>query len=243
MIRQFPQRHNLHLLFANFGGKLCLMALPKLKAKPPKLYTVDQYLEMERDALERHEYIDGEIFLMAGESDNHEIISANLSGELYIQLKGKDCQFRIKDAKIKSGGFAKEAETSAKGMFSYPDLVVICGEVKYHDQRKDIILNPKVIIEVLSDSTGNFDRGDKFIRLRMFNETLTDYVLVSQDKPQVEHFVRQDDNSWKVYTYIGLDKICSIESIGCTLKLAEIYDRIKFSKKTLSFLKEIENIK
>ena len=128
-------------------------------------------------------------------------------------------------------------------MFSYPDLVIVCGEVKYHDKKKDIILNPKVIIEVLSDSTGNFDRGDKFTRLRMFNETLTDYLLVSQDKPQIEHFVRQEDNNWKIFTYIGLDKVCPIESIECELKLAEVYDRIKFSKKTLSFLKEIENIK
>ena len=171
------------------------------------------------------------------------MFSANLSGELYIQLKGKDCQARIKDAKIKSGGFAQTEGQSMKGMFSYPDLVVICGEVKYHDKKKDIILNPKVIIEVLSDSTGNFDRGDKFTRLRMFNETLTDYLLVSQDKPQIEHFVRQDDNNWKVFTYIGLEKMCPIESIECELKLREVYDRIKFSKKTLSFLKEIENIK
>ena len=219
------------------------MALPKLKAKQEKLYTVDQYLEMERETLERHEYIDGEIFLMAGESDEHGDISVNLIIELGNQLKGKDCRVRTKDAKVKSGGFTQKAGQSMKGMFSYPDLVIVCGEVKYHDKKKDIILNPKVIIEVLSDSTGNFDRGDKFTRLRMFNETLTDYLLVSQDKPQIEHFVRQEDNNWKIFTYIGLDKVCPIESIECELKLAEVYDRIKFSKKTLSFLKEIENIK
>ena len=219
------------------------MALPKLKAKSEKLYTVDQYLEMEREALERHEYIDGEIFEMAGESDAHGDISVNLIVELGNQLKGKDCRVRTKDAKVKSGGFSTLPGKSMKGMFSYPDLVVICGEVNHYDKRKDIILNPKVIIEVLSESTGDFDRGDKFIRLRMFNETLTDYILVSQDKPQIEHFVRQDDNSWKIFTYIGLDKVCRIESIECELKLTEVYDRIKFSQKALNFLKEIENIK
>lgn len=219
------------------------MALPKIKAKEEKLYTVDQYLEMEREALERHEYIDGEIFEMAGESDAHGDISVNLVAELRTQLKGKDCRVRTKDAKVKSGGFTQLPGKSMKGMFSYPDLVVICGDVNHYDKRKDIILNPKVIIEVLSESTGDFDRGDKFTRLRMFNETLTDYILVSQDKPQIEHFVRQDDNSWKIFTYIGLDKVCRIESIECELKLSEVYDRIKFSQKALNFLKEIENIK
>jgi Uma2 family endonuclease len=171
------------------------MALPKLKAKSEKLYTVDQYLEMERKAVERHEYIDGEILEMAGESDEHGDISVNLIIELGNQLKVKDSRVRTKDAKVKSGRFSTLPEKSMKGMFSYPDLVVICGEVNHYDKRKDIILNPKVIIEVLSESTGDFDRGDKFIRLRMFNENLTDYILVSQGKPQIEHFVRQDDNS------------------------------------------------
>ncbi|MGI9034947.1 MAG: Uma2 family endonuclease [Pyrinomonadaceae bacterium] len=219
------------------------MALAKLKVEAEKLYAVDEYLKLDRESQERWEFLDGEVRMMAGESEHHGIISANLSGELYLQLKGKNCQARIKDAKIKSGGFAQNIGQSTKGMFSYPDLVVICGEVKYYDKQKDIILNPKVIIEVLSESTEIYDRNDKFTRYKMFNETLTDYILVSQDKPQVEHFIRQDDHSWKVFTYIGLDKICPVESIECELKLSEIYDRIKFSKRTLKFLKEIENIK
>ncbi|NJM54486.1 MAG: Uma2 family endonuclease [Blastocatellia bacterium] len=88
---------------------------------------------------------------------------------------------------------------SKKGVFSYPDLVVVCGKVEYHDKNKDIILNPKAIIEVLSDSIEVFDRNNKFTRYKLFNPTLTDYILVSQDKPQVEHFIRQDDGSWKVF--------------------------------------------
>ncbi len=218
------------------------MGLAKLKAKARTDYTVDEYLEMERAALERHEYIDGEIFQMAGESDEHGDISVNLISELRFQLKHKDCRVRAKDAKVKSGGFNQAVGKSTKGMYSYPDLVVVCGEVIYHDVKKDVILNPKVIIEVLSDSTELFDRNDKFTRFRMFNETLTDYVLVSQEKPQIEHFIRQDDRSWKQFIYIGLDNICRIESIECSLDLKEIFDRIKFSKKTLDFLKEIENI-
>ena len=218
------------------------MPLARLKLKSKTAFTVDEYLQMERAADERHEYIDGEIFKMAGESDAHGIISANLSGEIYNQLKTKDCRLRIKDAKIKSGGFNQAVGKSTKGMFSYPDLVIVCGEVIYHDKQKDVILNPKVIIEVLSDSTEHYDRNDKFTRYRMFNETLTDYVLVSQEVPQIEHFIRQDDNAWKQYTFIGVDKTCPVESIECRLDLQEIYDRIVFSKKTLDFLKEIENI-
>ena len=219
------------------------MKTAKLKEREPQLFTIAEYLKSERESPERREYIDGEIFLMAGESDEHGDISVNLVRELSLQLKGKDCRVRTKDAKIKSGGFARKIGESTKGMFSYPDLVVICGEIKYHDKKKDIILNPKVIIEVLSESTADFDRSEKFTRFRMFNETLTDYILVSQDKPVIEHFIRQDDNSWKVFTYIGLESSCPVSSIECELKLGEVYDRIKFSKQTLKFLKEIENIK
>ncbi|MDQ3131149.1 MAG: Uma2 family endonuclease [Acidobacteriota bacterium] len=242
MIKQNSERNNLRLFLPEIDVKLIAMGYAKLKKDSEKIFTVEEYLKLEREAVERHEYFDGEIILMAGESDNHGTISANISGELYLQLKGKDCQLRIKDAKIKSGGFAPTAGKSTKGIFSYPDLVIVCGEVKHYDKKKDIILNPKIIVEVLSESTEIFDRNDKFTRYKMFNETLTDYVLISQDKPQIEHFIRQEDNSWKMFTYIGLDKNCRIESIECELKLAEIYDRIVFSQKTLNFLKEIESL-
>jgi Uma2 family endonuclease len=218
------------------------MAIPKLKEKKTRKYTIEEYLEMERESIERHEFIDGEVFLMSGESDNHGIISMNLSGLMFLNLRNKNCQGRVKDAKIKSGGFSLNTK-SKKGMFSYPDLVVICGKVEYQDEKKDIILNPKIIIEVLSDSTEKFDRNDKFVRYRMFNETLTDYILVSQDRPQVEHFIRQDDGSWKNFTFIGLDKTFTIDSVECTLNLSEIYDRVEFSQEALDFLEEIANIK
>jgi Uma2 family endonuclease len=217
------------------------MPFPKFKKSVFQAYTVEEYLEFERSSPERHEYIDGEIFLMAGESDEHGDISVNLTREISLQLKGKDCRVRVKDARVKSGGFTIKTQ-SMKGMFSYPDLVVVCGEIKYHDKRKDIITKPKVIIEVLSEATEVFDRNNKFTRYKMFNPTLTDYILVSQEKPMIEHYIRQDDNSWKVFTYIGLDKICRIDIIECELKLSEVYDRIKFSKKALKFLEEIASV-
>ncbi len=219
------------------------MAVAKLKLKSEHLFTVTEYLNMERDAFERSEYLDGKIFQMAGESDDHGDIAVNLVGILRSELKGTQCRARTMNAKVKTGGFAEDEATSTRGMFSYPDIVVICGRVQYHDRKKDVILNPKVIIEVLSKSTEKFDRHEKFVRYRMFNETLSDYVLVSQDKPLIEHFIRLDDQSWKVFTYIGVDAICTIDSIKCILPLIEVYDRVKFSKKALNFLKEIAKLK
>jgi Uma2 family endonuclease len=216
------------------------MSSVKLKEKTSRLYSVEDYLKIDRESAERYEYLDGEIFLMAGESVRHGDISVNLIGELRSELKGKDCRVLAKDTKTKSGGFAFKIGQSRKGMFSYPDLVVICSEPQFNDEFKDIVLNPKVIIEVLSESTELFDRTDKFYRYRMFNETLTDYILVSQDKPLVEHLVRQDDNNWKTFFYFGLDEILKIESIGCEIKLSEIYDRVKFTRKELALIKELK---
>ncbi len=113
-------------------------------------------------------------------------------------------------------------------MFSYPDLVVICGEPQYHDEHQDIVLNPAAIIEVLSESTEAFNRGEKFHRYQLWNPTLTDYILVSQSAPVVEHYVRQADGSWSYSIYQGLEQSFSIASINCMLRLSEVYDRIVF---------------
>lgn len=215
------------------------MATAKYKVKTFRPLTVAEYLTREREALERSEYIDGEVYQMAGESGAHADISVNIVRELANALKGTPCRVRTKETKVKSGGYSAKMGSSTKGMFSYPDVLIVCGEVKYHDKFKDIILNPKVVLEVLSPSTEVFDRNHKFSRYRMFNDTLTDYVLVAQDKPMLEHFVRQKDNSWSLYTYVGLDKVCKIKSVGADLPLAEVYDRVEFSKEALKFLKEI----
>ncbi len=216
------------------------MAIPKLKRDKNHLYTVEEYLKIDRASQERYEYYDGEIRLMAGETDWHGIISVNLTIELGNQLKRKNCQVRSKVAKVKSGGFNLETK-SKRGIFSYPDVLVICGKVEYHDKNKDIILNPKVIIEVLSDSTEYFDRHKKFARYRMFNPTLTDYILVSQELPEIEHFIRQADGGWQYYHYLGLDESFTIESIECTLNLLEIYDRIEFPKEVFDFIEEVRD--
>ncbi|MCY7346332.1 MAG: Uma2 family endonuclease [Pyrinomonadaceae bacterium] len=217
------------------------MGLAKLKVKTARTYTVGEYLQLDRDGIERYQYLDGEVFLMAGESIRHGDISANLTGELRDQLKGIDCRVLSKDTKTKSGGLAANLLQSRKGLFSYPDLVVICGEPEFQDDYRDIVLNPRVIIEVLSDSTEMFDRRDKLMRYRLFNPTLTDYILVSQDKPLVEHYIRQADGDWKMILYFGTEETLNIESIKCGIKLSEIYDRVKFTTEEQAFIREIKN--
>jgi Uma2 family endonuclease len=167
------------------------MGLPKTKP----VFTVDEYLDMERAAEERHLFLDGQIYAMAGESGEHGDISANLVGTLVFQLKGKPCRGRTKDTKARSGP-TPLSPRSTSGMFSYPDIVVVCGEPEYHDAHRDIILNPTVIVEILSPSTEAFDRGEKFSRYKTWNPTLKDYLLVSQVEPRIEHYCRQGDDSW-----------------------------------------------
>ena len=192
------------------------------------MYTVDQYLEIDRASQERYEFLDGQIFAMAGESGERGDISINVAISLGNQLKGTPCRARAKDTKVRSGP-APTPGRDMSGLYCYPDVVVICGEPEYYDDYRDIVLNPKTIMEILSPSTEAFDRGEKFVRYRTWNPTLDDYLLISQDKPQVEHFHRQADGKWTCELYRGLEAIVDIPSIHCSLKLAEVYDRIAFS--------------
>lgn len=201
------------------------MGLAKTKTKPH--YTAEQFLVIDRSSEERYEHFDGKIFATASESGEHGDICMNLSLIFGNQLKGTKCRGRIKDTKVLSGAGKKNPFTQ-KGMFSYPDLVGICDEPIYHDDVKDIVLNPQIIVEVLSESTESFDRGDKFVRYRMWNPTLTDYVLVSQNAPIIEHYIKQESGDWLLKEYHGLDKNFTIEAVNVNLILADVYDRIEF---------------
>lgn len=188
-------------------------------------YTLDQYIKFECESEERNEFIDGKIYLKASESGEHSDICANLIGTIGMQLRGTENRVRAIATKIKSGTLKKKF---GKGMISYPDIVVICGEPEYHDKHKDVVLNPTVIIEVLSESTEEFDRGVKFMRYRNFNDSLSDYILVSQDEPLIEHYIKQKNGDWLLKEYQGLDTTFQIASINCFLTLDDIYDRIEF---------------
>jgi Uma2 family endonuclease len=198
----------------------------RLPTSPCRI-TVENYLAIERAAPVRHEYYDGEIVAMAGESLAHGIICQNIGGLLYVQLKGTPCFAVAKDTKVRSGlGVASSRSTS--GMFSYPDILVVCGEAEFFDDQSDVIVNPTAIIEVLSKSTESYDRGEKFQRYRAWNATLVDYVLVSQSKPFIEHFRRQADDTWLLSEAAGLETALAVPTISCKLNLADVYDRIVF---------------
>lgn len=204
------------------------MSLPQTQPR----YSVEEYLALEREAEERHEYLDGQICAMAGESPQHGDICVNLIGELRAQLKGTPCRVWTKDAKVCSGPTIKSHRTK-KGLFSYPDLVVVCGEPQFLDEHRDVLINPTVIIEVLSPTTESFDRGAKFWRYRTHLATLTDYILVSQDFPFVDHFRRQSDDEWVLATADDIEGGINIASIDCTLRLSEVYDRVSFPEEEL----------
>ncbi|HMV49954.1 MAG TPA: Uma2 family endonuclease [Blastocatellia bacterium] len=194
------------------------------------IYTEQEYLTRERAAEERSEYLDGVIYAMPGESVEHGRISVNLVLELGNQLRNKPCDVFTKDMKVRSGPLPQR-RFSTKGLFSYPDVVVVCGKLQALDEHQDVIVNPTVIIEVLSESTQHFDRVAKFQRYQKHLPTLRDYVLVSQTEPLIEHYHRDADTT--VWQYVSVNELkgaVQLLSIKCRLRLAEVYNRITFPR-------------
>ena len=193
--------------------------------KVPYLFTVAEYLTFERASDERHEYLDGVIYAMASESPNHGRICTNLTRLLSTQLLGSPCEVFSKDTKVRSG---PDQVYSRAGLWSYPDLVIVCGPGQYHDQVQDVLLNPRMLLEVLSPTTAAFDRGPKWDRYRTWLPSLQDYVLVAQDRPLIEHWHRLEDDAWRFETVQGLDATLQLPSLACRVPLIEVYDRIAF---------------
>ena len=193
--------------------------IPLTKVKLKTLSSPEDYLTFEREADTRHEFLDGEIYQMAGESLSHSRVCMNLAREVGNRLKGKKCEPLSPNMKVR---------TSTASLFSYPDLTIVYGEPLFHDTKKDVLVNPQVIFEVLSPSTAEYDRTTKLQKYRMGNETLTDYIPVSQDKPFVEHFFKQSDGKWLYQSFGSIDDFLKIETVDCELTLREIYDRIEF---------------
>lgn len=206
----------------------CTLLTPaNLRCVTLRRYSVEEYLAMERKAEERHIYLDGRIFQMAGESLAHSDICMSLARIFGTQLRGKSCRPLSPNMKVRSGPY-EEGQKSRKGFFSYPNLSIVCGAPQFHDKFKDVLTNPTVIIEVLSESTGNFDRFEKLLRYRQHLDSLTDYILVWQDRPVIEHFARQENGIWTHTAYLGLESSLFLASVECTLPLREIYDRVEF---------------
>jgi Uma2 family endonuclease len=171
-----------------------------------------EYLAFERAAGQRHEYADGEVFAMAGGTMRHSLLAANVIGELRSALRAQPCRVFTSDMRLK---------IPTNDRYTYADAGVVCGRSAFEDEVEDTLLNPTVIVEVLSDSSELYDRGDKFAQYRTI-ASLKDYVLVSQKQPLIEHFARQPDNSWLLRLH-GPGERLLFSTIQCELAVDEVY--------------------
>jgi Uma2 family endonuclease len=175
--------------------------------------TVSEYLAAERQSERRNEFFNGEVFAMAGGSREHNRIKENLVGELYGQLKGSACQTYSSDQRVL---------IEASGLYTYPDVVILCGPGAYDPADRDTLTNPVALIEVLSSTTERYDRGDKFRGYQQIPSML-EYVLVAQDEAVCERYVRQSDGSWALVSFVGSNAVLAFTSIPARIPLADIY--------------------
>ena len=178
----------------------------------------EEYLARERRAEIKSEYHDGEVFAMSGASRAHNLIVTNFVRELSLRLRDRDCEVYPSDMRVK---------VDPTGLYTYPDVIVVCGEPAFEDEHVDTLLNPTLLIEVLSESTEASDRGKKFEHYRKL-EMLQGVVLVTQDEAHAERFTRQPDGQWLLGEASGLEAALHLASIDVTLPLADIYDKVLF---------------
>jgi Uma2 family endonuclease len=189
-------------------------------AKVEEPLTAEEYIAFERAADIKHEYHAGEIIAFAGASRTHIIISGNTHYRLMNQLLDKPCEVYMADMRVRATPTA----------YVYPDVVVICGEPLFADEEFDILLNPTVIVEVLSPSTEARDRGDK---LQYYGslESVSDYLLIAQDKSRVDHYIKHSSSEWNLRVYAEFSDEIDLASIGCKLVVADIYAKVEFPRK------------
>jgi Uma2 family endonuclease len=179
--------------------------------------TAAQYLTAQRTSDVKHEFFDGAICAIAGASKKHNQLCSNLVRILGNELLHKPCSVYASDMRVKSEGANK---------YSYPDVVATCQDENFEDDQEDTLLNPLVIIEILSDSTEGYDRGDKFFHYRQI-DSFIEYILVSQKSTHVEKYVRQADNTWLYSEFKSINDKLTLSSINCTISLTDIYHRVK----------------
>jgi Uma2 family endonuclease len=179
-------------------------------------FTAAEYLSMERAASEKHEFAFGEIFAMTGASARHVVIVTNLVREISNQLLQRPCQVYSSDLRVC---------IDADNRYAYPDVVVICNQPKFLDDTLDTLLNPELIVEVLSESTRNYDRGDKFQQYRGI-PSFREYLLVDQERVHVERYSKQSDGTWSLWETDSLADVVQLESLGVALPVSVIYFKI-----------------
>ncbi len=183
-------------------------------------YRPDEYLALERKAVDKSEYFDGEIFAMTGASRRHNLVTGNVFAALHAQLKKRPCEIYPSDMRVK---------VSPTGLYTYPDLVIVCGEPLFDDEQRDTLLNPTALVEVLSKSTASYDRGEKFEHYRKLT-SLDEYLVIAQNKYHIEQYVRQPDNQWLLSETDDPQKTIHLSSIQCDVVVAEMYDKVEIDK-------------
>jgi Uma2 family endonuclease len=188
-----------------------------MSRKPKTFVSPDEYLSFERAAEHKSEYLDGQIFAMTGASREHNLITTNLVRELSLGLRGRDCEVYPSDMRVR---------IPSANIYTYPDVVVVCGGPKFEDAALDTLLNPTLLVEVLSKSIESYDRTFKFAYYRTV-ESLAEYLLVAQDEYRVEHYSRQPDGRWAVEDHASREASVALASVGCTLRLTDVYERVE----------------
>ena len=179
-------------------------------------FTAEEYLELERKAEFKSEYHDGRIYAMSGVTRQHEWIKMELTGSFYLHLRGKNCAAYSSDMRVYA---------QASGLYTYPDLAVVCGKAQFADGQFDTLINPILLVEVLSPSTESYDRGRKAAMYQTI-PSLQELLLIAQDAYKVELFRRELDGTWSRTEAAGLDASIELQSIGFTLRLSELYERL-----------------
>ena len=182
-----------------------------------KFYSIEEYLQMENEAVEKHEYYQGEIFAMSGAGNRHNIISINIIASLFNSLKGKSCQPFGSDMRI---------HIPQNTLFTYTDISIICGDIVNADEDENTAINPTVIFEILSPSPRNYDRGMKFMLYRAI-PTLKEYILVEAETVHVEQFAINKEGLWQLKEFSSQEDQLTLESLDVMLLLKDVYERCK----------------
>ncbi len=190
-----------------------------MSAQPDRVITEAEYLIFEREAEIKHEYLAGQVVAMSGASRVHNLICTNIVGALHPHLQDKPCEIYQSDMRIK---------VAATGLYTYPDLTIVCGEPHFADAFVDTLVNPTLIIEVLSPSTESYDRGKKFHHYRQL-ASLQEYVLVTQDAPRLERYVRRENAVWEFTAADGLGATLQLTALDYLLALADVYAKVSFA--------------
>jgi Uma2 family endonuclease len=191
-----------------------------MTAQRRRAYTSDEYLARERTSNQKSEYYAGEIYGLAGGTEQHNLISGNVYASFHAQLRRRQCTVYPSDMRV---------YIQQTGLYTYPDVSVTCGPAQFQDPHRDTLLNPTVIVEVLSPSTENYDRGKKFQNYRTL-DSLQEYIVIAQDSHHIEHYVRQPNNQWLLEEFDELDAVLSIAAIDCTLAIQDVYEKVVFAE-------------